>query len=86
MSISFSSDEYADIDSSLSPCPFCGGKASLEFGGSADVWVECECGASGPWIPFYRGDAAATRRAASQLAADRWNQRTVTPVKEADNG
>jgi len=35
----------------IKPCPFCGGKGGIMFGGVNSVWVNCQqCDADGPWV------------------------------------
>ena len=55
----------------IKPCPFCGGKGGIMFGGVNSVWVNCQqCDADGPWVDNNEDDAI-----------DKWNTRIQKDMK-----
>lgn len=53
------------------PCPFCGGKGSLRYGGIGESFVRCEkCGAIGKKFEINR------KYSSDEKAIEAWNSRT----------
>lgn len=65
--------------SDLRPCPFCGGNAPSVYTSGITGRVFCEdCGAEGPWSPFFDGGWN-TRAGESTAAAPRFTFAQVYP-------